>query len=82
MQHIQKTLTCAELLARAETCGMNDTDICNAAKRLKMKLARSTLWRIRNGKLKGKPYLSTLGKLAKVLGHAPQNTPTTSEETL
>ena len=43
-------------------------EICNAAKRQKMKLARSTLWRIRNDKLKGKPYFSTLTKIAKVLG--------------
>lgn len=69
MQHMTPTLTCLELLELAEAKGLTDSDICNKAKRLKVKLARSTLWRVRKGKLKGKPYLSTLLKLTKVLGH-------------
>lgn len=69
MQRMKSTITCQDLLAMAEQSGMSDSDICNKAKRVKVKLARSTLWRIRNGKLKGKPHLTTLAKLAKVLGH-------------
>jgi transcriptional regulator with XRE-family HTH domain len=69
MQRTKSTITCQDLLAIAERNGLSDSDICNKAKLVKVKLARSTLWRIRNGKLKGKPHLVTLAKLAKVLGH-------------
>jgi hypothetical protein len=64
-----QALTCKELLEMARQRGMTDTEICNRARRLEMKLDRTTLWRIRNDRLKGSPYLSTLLKLAKVLGH-------------
>lgn len=70
MQRNQNSFTCKELLHRAASIGLSDTEMCNRAKAKKMKLSRSTLWRIRNDKLKGTSYLSTLLKLVRILNDA------------
>lgn len=67
MQHTDKPLTCLEMLNKAAALGITDTDICNRAKTKKMQLHRTTLWRIRSGKLKGSSYLSTLLKLVELI---------------